>query len=157
MSIKSISFLGLGVMGHPMAGHLATKTDLNVTIYNRTFAKAEAWTKQYKGNAARTPADAARDADIIFVCVGNDQDLEYVLTGTGGVIETVKPGASIIDHTTVSADISRRMYETFKGKGVSFMENSPLWHGRAPNTDEARQALREIQTTAGLEINDACN
>lgn len=122
MTIKNISFLGLGVMGSPMAGHLSGKTDSNVTVYNRTFAKAEGWTKQYNGHAASTPAEAAREADIIFICVGNDQDLEQVLTGKDSVIETVKPGAIIVDHTTVSADISRRMHETFKAKDVSFLD-----------------------------------
>lgn len=128
--IKNISFLGLGVMGYPMAGHLASKTDMNVTVYNRTFAKAESWTKQYKGRAVATPAEAAKDADIIFICVGNDQDLAPVLTGPGGVIETLKAGAIIVDHTTVSADISRRMYETFKAKGVRFLD-APVSGGQA--------------------------
>lgn len=122
MNIQNISFLGLGVMGYPMAGHLAAKTGFNVTVYNRTRAKAESWATQYKGHVAATPADAARDADIIFVCVGNDQDLEQVLTGPGGVAETVKPGAIIVDHTTVSADISRRLYQAFKDRGVSFVD-----------------------------------
>jgi 3-hydroxyisobutyrate dehydrogenase-like beta-hydroxyacid dehydrogenase len=127
---KNIFFLGLGVMGYPMSGHLANKTDLDVTVYNRTFAKADGWTKQFKGKAAQTPADAARDADIIFVCVGNDHDLEQVLTGKDSVIETVKSGAIIVDHTTVSADISRRMYETFKAKNVSFLD-APVSGGQA--------------------------
>ncbi len=130
MNIQNISFLGLGIMGHPMAGHLATKTETNVTVYNRTFAKAESWTKKYKGKAAATPAEAAKDADAIFLCVGNDQDLEHVLTGAEGVIETVKPGTIIVDHTTVSADISRRMYETFKAKNVSFLD-APVSGGQA--------------------------
>ncbi len=130
MTIQNISFLGLGVMGYPMAGHLAAKTDLNVTVYNRTFAKAEGWTKQYNGQAAATPAAAAKDSDIIFLCVGNDQDLEQVLTGPHGVMDTIKPGAIIVDHTTVSADISRRMYESFKAKNVSFLD-APVSGGQA--------------------------
>lgn len=130
MTIQDMAFLGLGVMGYPMAGHLATKTDLNVTAYNRTFAKAESWAKQYKGQAVTTPAEAAQNADIIFLCVGNDQDLEQVLTGANGVIETIKPGAIIVDHTTVSADISRRMYEIFKAKNVSFLD-APVSGGQA--------------------------
>lgn len=130
MTIQNISFIGLGVMGHPMAGHIASKTDLNVTVYNRTFAKAEGWTKQYKGQASATPAEAANNTDVIFLCVGNDQDLEQVLTGANGIIETVKPGAIIVDHTTVSADISRRMYEIFKAKNVSFLD-APVSGGQA--------------------------
>lgn len=128
--IKNIAFLGLGVMGGPMAGHLASKTDLNITVYNRTFAKAESWTNQYKGTAAATPAEAVRNADVIFICVGNDQDLEQVLTGENGVIESVKEGAIIVDHTTVSADISRRLYEIFKAKDVGFLD-APVSGGQA--------------------------
>lgn len=127
---KNVSFLGLGVMGYPMAGHLTSKTDANMMIYNRTFGKAEGWTKQFKGKASKTPADAARGADIVFICVGNDNDLEQVLTGKDGVIETIKSGAIIVDHTTVSADISRRMYDVFKDKGVSFLD-APVSGGQA--------------------------
>ncbi len=128
--MKNAAFIGLGVMGAPMAGHLASKTDLAVTVYNRTFAKAENWTKSHKGKSATTPAEAARDADIIFICVGNDHDLEHVLTGAEGVIETVKPGAIIVDHTTVSADISRRMAQTFAVKNVQFLD-APVSGGQA--------------------------
>ncbi len=110
MTFQNITFLGLGVMGYPMAGHLSTKTNLNITVYNRTITKAQNWSQQYKGQVAATPAEAAKDADIIFLCVGNDQDLEQVLTGANGVIESISSGAVIVDHTTVSADISRRMY-----------------------------------------------
>ena len=127
---ENISFLGLGVMGYPMAGHLASKTGMNVTVYNRTYAKAENWTKQYKGQLATTPAEAARDADIVFLCVGNDHDLEQVLTGVNGVIDTVKPGTIIVDHTTVSADISRRMAELFAQKNVQFLD-APVSGGQA--------------------------
>lgn len=122
MTMRNISFLGLGVMGYPMAGHIATKTSLKTTVYNRTMAKTENWMGQYKGRAAATPAEAAKDADIIFLCVGNDHDLEQVLTGVNGVLESAKPGAIIVDHTTVSAAISRRMYKTFKNKNVSFLD-----------------------------------
>ena len=128
--IKNIAFLGLGVMGGPMAGHLATKTNLNITVYNRTFAKAESWTNQYKGTAAATPAEAVRNADVIFICVGNDQDLEQVLTGKNGVIESVKGGTIIVDHTTVSADISRRMHEIFKARDIGFLD-APVSGGQA--------------------------
>lgn len=128
--IKNISFIGLGVMGYPMAGHLAQKTDLTVTVYNRTPAKADQWLQDYKGNSAATPAEAARNADIAFLCVGNDHDLEQVLAGEKGVIHTIQPGAIIVDHTTVSADISRRMYQTFSDKGVSFID-APVSGGQA--------------------------
>ncbi len=128
--IKNISFLGLGVMGYPMAGHLANKSGLNVSVYNRTANKAEQWIRDYKGTHATTPAHAAAHADIVFICVGRDSDLEAVLTGPQGVSETIKAGAIIVDHTTVSADISRRMYETFKAKDVSFID-APVSGGQA--------------------------
>lgn len=127
---KNVSFLGLGVMGAPMAGHLANKTESNLTIYNRTAGKAEQWAKTFKGSVAITPAEAARNANIIFLCVGNDQDLEQVLTGPDGVVETVAPGTIIVDHTTVSADISRRMYARFKNIGVDFLD-APVSGGQA--------------------------
>lgn len=127
---ENISFLGLGVMGYPMAGHLASKTGLNITVYNRTYAKAENWAKQYKGRIAATPVDAAQTADIIFLCVGNDHDLEQVLTGTNGVIDTVKPDTIIVDHTTVSADISRRMADLFAQKNVQLLD-APVSGGQA--------------------------
>ncbi|HEY0901609.1 MAG TPA: NAD(P)-dependent oxidoreductase [Micavibrio sp.] len=128
--IKNISFLGLGVMGFPMAGHLATKTDLNVTVYNRTASRAAQWAHEYNGTIATTPAAAAQDADIVFVCVGNDDDLTQVLTHSEGVIETIKTGAIIVDHTTVSAAISRQMHQTFKAKDVSFID-APVSGGQA--------------------------
>ena len=120
--MKQAAFLGLGVMGGPMAGHLATKTALDITVYNRTFLKTENWIEIYKGQTATTPAEATKNADIIFICVGNDHDLEQVLTGPNGVIQTVKPGGIIVDHTTVSADISRRMVDIFAAKNVSFLD-----------------------------------
>lgn len=128
--IQNLSFLGLGVMGYPMAGHLAQKTNCQVTVYNRTAPKAAQWLHDYKGALAATPAQAVINADIIFLCVGNDADVEQVLTGPQGVIETIKPGAIIVDHTTVSADIARRMYKTFKAKGVSFID-APVSGGQA--------------------------
>lgn len=130
MALNKAAFLGLGTMGFSMAGHLADKTDMTVTVYNRTASKAQSWTEKHKGQAAKSPADAVRNADIIFICVGNDQDLEQILTGPDGVMTGVKTGAIIIDHTTVSADISRRMYETFKDKNVSFLD-APVSGGQA--------------------------
>lgn len=130
MTIRDAAFLGFGVMGAPMARHISEKTDLALTVYNRTLSKAEAWASHHKGKIASTPAAVAQNADIVFICVGNDNDLESVLTGKDGIIETIKPGAMIVDHTTVSADITRRMYETFKGKGVSFLD-APVSGGQA--------------------------
>jgi 3-hydroxyisobutyrate dehydrogenase len=130
MSIKNISFLGLGVMGFPMAGHLSVKTDANITVYNRTKAKSNQWLEKFSGNIALTPQEAANDADLILLCVGNDNDLREVLIGEHGIIHSVKESAIIADHTTVSANISREMYELFTAKGVSFMD-APVSGGQA--------------------------
>ena len=128
--MKQAAFLGLGVMGSPMAGHLSAKTTLAVTVYNRTFAKAENWEKSHTGSVAATPAEATENADVVFICVGNDHDLEQVLTGPGSIIESIRPGAIIVDHTTVSADISRRMADIFAEKNVSFLD-APVSGGQA--------------------------
>jgi 3-hydroxyisobutyrate dehydrogenase-like beta-hydroxyacid dehydrogenase len=103
-----VAFLGLGVMGGPMAGHLADKTDCAVTVYNRTSSKAAAWLQKHKGAMAETPKEAAADADIIFTCVGNDDDLRGVLKDIGA-----KPGAIIVDHTTTSAEVARELAQEF--------------------------------------------
>lgn len=128
--MQKISFLGLGVMGYPMAGHLAKKSGADVTVYNRSVAKADQWLGEYQGRKALTPADAARDADVICLCVGNDDDLRQVLTGENGVADTVKAGAIIVDHTTVSADVSREMAAFFADKGVTFLD-CPVSGGQA--------------------------
>src|SRR3954469_2750580 len=98
-SPRRVAFLGLGVMGHPMAGHLA-RAGHRVTVYNRTAAKAEQWVKEYGGRAARTPKDAARDADLVFACVGNDDDLRSVVLGDDGAYAGMRRGAIFVDHTT---------------------------------------------------------
>ncbi|MEC8665045.1 MAG: NAD(P)-dependent oxidoreductase [Pseudomonadota bacterium] len=128
--MKNISFLGLGVMGYPMAGHLANKSGCAITVYNRTEAKADKWLGEYKGAKAVTPAEAAKDQDLICLCVGNDDDLRNVLTGPNGVAETVKEGAIVVDHTTVSADVSREMSAYFADKGVTFLD-APVSGGEA--------------------------
>jgi 3-hydroxyisobutyrate dehydrogenase-like beta-hydroxyacid dehydrogenase len=120
-----IAFIGLGVMGAPMAGHLADKTAAAVTVYNRTAAKAEAWLARHKGAAAATPAEAAQDADFIFSCVGNDDDLRGVLRGIGA-----KPGAVIVDHTTTSAEVAREMAEMLAAQGCAFID-APVSGGEA--------------------------
>ena len=117
-------------MGHPMAGHLAKKSGADVKVYTRSVAKADQWLGEYQGRKALTPADAARDADLICLCVGNDDDLRQVLTGENGVADTVKAGAIIVDHTTVSADVSREMAAFFADKGVTFLD-CPVSGGEA--------------------------
>jgi len=124
-----ISFLGLGVMGYPMAGHLASN-GYDVCVYNRTAAKAEKWVEQYKGTMAATPAEAAADADFVFCCVGNDDDLRSVTTAAAGAFETIKSGAIFIDHTTASADVARELYAAANDKGFQFLD-APVSGGQA--------------------------
>ena len=121
-----VAFLGLGVMGYPMAGHLQAKGH-NVTVYNRTMAKAEAWVKQHGGALGKSPEDAVRDAEIVMMCVGNDNDLIDV---GGAAIAAMKPGTILVDHTTASADVARQLYDAAKGKGVQFID-APVSGGQA--------------------------
>jgi len=126
---RKVAFIGLGVMGHPMAGHLA-RAGHQVTVYNRSAAKAEAWVKEYGHAAAPTPEAAARDADIVFACVGNDDDLRAVTLGEGGAFHGMKPGAVFVDHTTASADIARELHRAAIGRGLHFID-APVSGGQA--------------------------
>lgn len=128
--INKVSFLGLGVMGYPMAGHLKTKAGLDVTVYNRTTAKAEAWAAEFDGNYAETPEKAAEEADVVFVCVGRDDDLREVLTGDNGVMHSLKEGGVVVDHTTVSAKIAREMSDVFSELRCHFID-APVSGGQA--------------------------
>ena len=109
----NVAFIGLGVMGYPMAGYIS-KAGHNVTVYNRTAAKADKWITEYKGSKADTPAKAAEGADFVFTCVGNDNDLREVTFGENGIFKTIKKGAIYIDNTTASATISREIYDYAK-------------------------------------------
>ena len=106
--MAKVAFLGLGVMGYPMAGHLVAKGH-EVTVYNRSPAKAAAWVAEHKGQAAATPREAAKGAEFVMACVGNDDDLRAVCTGPDGAFSGMTPGAVLVDHTTVSARITRRL------------------------------------------------
>ena len=128
MSCK-VSFIGLGVMGYPMAGYIS-KAGHNVTVYNRTKAKAEKWVKEFKGNLAETPMEAAKDCDFIFTCVGNDNDLREVTLGEKGLFKTAKKGAVYVDNTTASADIARELYKKAKAKEFDFLD-APISGGQA--------------------------
>ena len=110
---ENIAFIGLGVMGYPMAGFLA-KAGHRVTVYNRTTSKAEKWVKEYGGKLAITPAEAAKNADFIFACVGNDDDLRSVTTGKDGAFSGMNSGAIFVDHTTASAKVARELYDAAK-------------------------------------------
>ena len=126
-----VAFLGLGVMGYPMAGHLA-RAGHSVTVYNRTAAKAAQWVAEYGGASAATPAAAASGADIVFCCVGNDDDLRSVVVGDGsvGAFSGLKAGAIFVDHTTASADIARELSALAASKGVGFID-APVSGGQA--------------------------
>lgn len=128
--MAKVAWIGLGVMGYPMAGHIAKKGRHDLTVYNRTGAKAEAWAKEYGGKTAPTPADATRDADFVFCCVGNDNDLREVTLGPGGAFNAVKTGAVFIDNTTASANIARELYAAAKAKGFDFLD-APVSGGQA--------------------------
>ena len=127
--MAKLAFLGLGVMGFPMAGHLV-KAGHEVTVYNRNAAKAEAWVKEYGGKSAPTPAAAAKDADFVFACVGNDDDLRQVTIGPDGAFQAMKKGAVFVDHTTASADVARELHEAAKAKGLGFVD-APVSGGQA--------------------------
>jgi 3-hydroxyisobutyrate dehydrogenase-like beta-hydroxyacid dehydrogenase len=129
MAGLDLAFLGLGVMGGPMAGHLA-KAGHRVTVYNRTAAKAEAWVAANGGKAAATPREAALDADIVFACVGNDDDLRQVTTGTDGAFAGMDAGAIFVDHTTASAQIARELADIAAGRGLAFLD-APVSGGQA--------------------------
>ncbi len=128
MSAK-VAFLGLGVMGFPMAGHLKAK-GYDVTVYNRTAAKAQAWVDQHGGRSAATPAAAAKDCDFVMVCVGNDRDLLEVARGKDGALAGMKKGAVLVDHTTASADAARTLFAAAKDQGVDFVD-APISGGQA--------------------------
>ena len=123
------SFIGLGVMGFPMAGHLAAKGH-DVTVFNRNPAKAEAWVAQHGGRSAPTPREAAANADIVFVCVGNDDDVRSVIYGDDGAIAGMKSGAILVDHTTASAELARELEGAFREKGLRFLD-APVSGGQA--------------------------
>ncbi|MFY8102998.1 MAG: NAD(P)-dependent oxidoreductase [Ramlibacter sp.] len=126
---RKVAFLGLGVMGLPMAGHLALAGH-EVTVYNRTPAKAQAWAAEFKGRAAATPREAAAGCDIVFCCVGNDEDLRSVVLGPDGALAGMKSGAIFVDHTTASANVARELYATAKAKGLAFVD-APVSGGQA--------------------------
>lgn len=129
--MANVAWIGLGVMGAPMAGHLAAKGGHHVTVYNRTAAKAADWVAaQGCGHTAATPAEAARDADFVFACVGNDDDLRAVTTGPDGAFQTMKPGAVFIDHTTASADVARELSEAASTRALYFLD-APVSGGQA--------------------------
>ena len=128
--MTKLAFLGLGVMGYPMAGHLQKKGGHDVTVYNRTAAKAQQWSKEYGGKHAATPREAARDCDFVMMCVGNDDDVRSVVYGDNGALAGMKKGAILVDHTTASAIVAREVFSKAKDKGIGFID-APVSGGQA--------------------------
>ena len=124
-----VAFLGLGVMGFPMAGHLALAGH-DVTVYNRSAAKARAWTEEFKGRSAATPREAAAGAELVFCCVGNDDDLRSVVLGADGAFAGMSADAVFVDHTTASANVARELYAAARAAGLHFVD-APVSGGQA--------------------------
>ena len=127
--MAKVAFLGLGVMGYPMAGHLKAQGH-DVTVYNRTFAKAEKWAAEHGGSTGKTPAEAAEGAEMVMACVGNDDDLRAVCLGEDGAFATMGEGTLFVDHTTVSAKVTAELYALAKDQGVGFVD-APVSGGQA--------------------------
>ena len=128
--MAKVAFVGLGVMGYPMAGHLKAKGGHDVTVFNRTATKAEKWVSQHGGKSAPTPKDAASGQDFVMACVGNDNDLREVMLGKDGVFAGVGKGAIVVDHTTASAEIARELHAEAKNRGFDFVD-APVSGGQA--------------------------
>jgi len=127
--MSNVAFIGLGVMGYPMAGYIS-KAGHNVTVYNRTGAKADKWLTEFKGSKADTPAKAAESADFVFTCVGNDDDLKEVTIGENGIYTTIKKGSIYIDNTTASANIAKKLAKSAEAHGFRFLD-APVSGGQA--------------------------
>jgi 3-hydroxyisobutyrate dehydrogenase len=128
--MAKVAFVGLGVMGFPMAGHLKTKGGHEVTVFNRTAAKAEQWVSRFGGKSAPTPKEAAAGQDFVMACVGNDNDLREVMFGKDGIFAGVRRGAIVVDHTTASAEIARELHGEAKARGFDFVD-APVSGGQA--------------------------
>jgi 3-hydroxyisobutyrate dehydrogenase-like beta-hydroxyacid dehydrogenase len=130
IDMAKVAFLGLGVMGYPMAGHLLKKGGHDVTVYNRTPAKAQQWAREYGGKHAPTPREAAKDCDFVMICVGNDDDVRQVVYGDNGALAGMKRGAILVDHTTASATVAREIFQKAKERGIGFID-APVSGGQA--------------------------
>ena len=128
--MAKVAFLGLGVMGYPMAGHLLKKGGHDVTVCNRSTAKAQAWAKEYGGKSAPTPREAAQGCDFVMMCVGNDNDVRSVVFGDSGALAGMRKGAILVDHTTASAVVAREIHAKAKAMGIGFVD-APVSGGQA--------------------------
>ena len=124
-----VAFIGLGVMGYPMAGHVL-RAGLEICVFNRNAARAEQWCAEHGGDMAPTPTDAAKNADVVLVCVGNDDDVRAVVLGENGALASMKPGAILVDHTTASAELARELAEVAQQQGKQFLD-APVSGGQA--------------------------
>jgi 3-hydroxyisobutyrate dehydrogenase len=129
MTTKNVAFIGLGVMGYPMAGYLS-KAGYHVNVFNRTKAKADMWVNEYQGTACDTPKEAAQDCDFVFVCVGNDDDVRSVVYGEDGILAGLKPDAVLVDHTTTSAELAVELAKAAQEQGNPFID-APVSGGQA--------------------------
>ena len=129
MEIKNVTFIGLGVMGYNMAGHLK-KNNFNTTVFNRTSTVSEKWVNEFSGTSASTPGKAVVNADIVFICVGKDEDLISVMEGNDGIIKNINKNTIVVDHTTASADIARKFYQKSKDNNFGFLD-APVSGGQA--------------------------
>ena len=129
MTIQNVTFIGLGVMGFPMAGHLKNN-NFNVTVFNRTTSKADSWIKEYQGFAKSTIGEASQNSEIVFTCVGKDEDLREVMEGDNGILNNVKENTIIVDHTTASANIAREYFDICKKRNLHFLD-APVSGGQA--------------------------
>ena len=129
METQKVAFIGLGVMGYPMAGHLQ-RSGLNTVVYNRSLNKAQQWCEEYQGSLAPTPAEAAKDCDIVFVCVGNDDDVRSVVYGSEGILAGMKQNAILVDHTTTSAELAIELANKCQQQQIHFID-APVSGGQA--------------------------
>ena len=129
MSIKKVTFIGLGVMGYPMAGHLK-KNNFEVIVFNRTNLKSENWIKEYNGLSESTPGKASKNSEVVFICVGRDDDLREVMEGNDGILDNVNDNTIIVDHTTASANIAKEYYNICKERNLHFLD-APISGGQA--------------------------
>jgi 3-hydroxyisobutyrate dehydrogenase-like beta-hydroxyacid dehydrogenase len=147
------AFIGLGVMGYPMAGHLQTK-GFDTCVYNRTESKAKAWVEEYQGRYGATPAQAVKNADIVLVCVGNDDDVRSVFYGDDGILSGLKNGATVVDHTTASAELARELNEAVREQGGQFLD-APVSGGQAGAENGVLTAMIGGEQSAFDEVSDA--
>ena len=147
------AFIGLGVMGYPMAGHLQTK-GFDTCVYNRTESKAKAWVEEYQGRYGATPAQAVKNADIVLVCVGNDDDVRSVFYGDDGILSGLKNGATVVDHTTASAELARELNEAVREQDGQFLD-APVSGGQAGAENGVLTAMIGGEQSAFDEVSDA--